>query len=49
VVTDGKNGLTVPTGDVPLLRRTILRLRDDGRLRERLGEWMGLAGAACPS
>jgi glycosyltransferase involved in cell wall biosynthesis len=36
VVSDGVNGLLVPTGDTPALTAAIRRYFDDGELRERL-------------
>ena len=37
VIVDGENGLSVAPGDVGGWRRAITRLREDDRLRERLG------------
>ena len=37
VIVDGENGLSVAPGDVEGWRRAITRLREDDRLRERLG------------
>lgn len=37
VVTDGEDGLLVPTGDVPALADGLIMLLRDGTLRERLG------------
>jgi len=38
VIVDGETGLLVPVGDVAALTAAIVRLRDDGALRARLGE-----------
>ncbi len=37
LVRDGQTGLVVPAGDVTALARAIVRLAEDGALRERLG------------
>lgn len=37
VISDGREGLIVPVGDVPALHRALLRLVESRELRERLG------------
>ena len=37
IVDDGETGFVVPMGDVATLADALMRLREDGTLRERLG------------
>lgn len=46
VVSDGRNGLVLPSADVTDIAASLRRLRDDPALRRRLGEGAKAAGAA---